>query len=349
MHKRVRSKDILQRMVTIDGSVSVAWEEVLDDHCDTAWISVCYLGNDFLTIKNKGAGGRRECFDSIVNDKDILFGGFRLTAIDGRGSTASKRAKFVFFMYRAPAAQITLKARAGEDMAQIESYFIGYHVKITMDNLSECSEAEIVRKLRAIGGAHQPTGFDFGYGNVGEGSEETSPVSAPVVVMNSGVTVPDVVRAPREVVSASAVPPPQSFRTSGAPQTAAATAVESSCPDSREEADQVLVLVTGMPSSTVCEAHQSMIRTILQGRRVEHREVDGVDMANRDKRNMLFGVSGKRGVYPQVFIQEAGSITFVGDFEEMQSLNDADTLPDDLLRDNPGIPTLARVFGKFMR
>jgi len=49
------------------------------------------------------------------------------------------------------------------------------------------------------------------------------------------------------------------------------------------------------------------------------REVDGVAPANRDLRTALFDRSGKRGTYPQVFIEEADkSFTSVGDFDELQ-------------------------------
>jgi len=47
-----------------------------------------------------------------------------------------------------------------------------------VDELHEMSEAEIVKKLRAAGGAHQPTGYDFGHGDAGEGAEEVAPEKA---------------------------------------------------------------------------------------------------------------------------------------------------------------------------
>ena len=43
-------------------------------------------------------------------------------------------------------------------------------------------------------------------------------------------------------------------------------------------------------------------------------EVDGVEPTNTPLRNELFAVSGKRGVYPQVFIKStAGAYEFVGE------------------------------------
>ena len=41
----------------------------------------------------KGAGGRKACLAQIVSDKDIVFGGFRVTAIDARENVTSLRTK----------------------------------------------------------------------------------------------------------------------------------------------------------------------------------------------------------------------------------------------------------------
>jgi len=65
--------------------------------------------------------------------------------------------------------------------------------------------------------------------------------------------------------------------------------------------------------------------------------LSGAEPANKEVRTQLFEASGKR-TYPQVFLKEAdGSYTNVGDFEEVQSLNDTDTLPQDVLDANPTV------------
>lgn len=74
----------------------------------------------------------------------------------------------------------------------------------------------------------------------------------------------------------------------------------------------------------------------------------GVEPANKDTRTAMFECSGKR-TYPQVFIKEAdGKWTSVGDFDEVQSLNDADTLPPDVLAANPQIATFQKTFEEFI-
>lgn len=77
--------------------------------------------------------------------------------MDNRGSTVSRRAKFVLFFYRAAGAASMAKAKAGRHMGAIEQAFYGYHCMFQVDELHELSESEIVKKLRASGGAHQVT------------------------------------------------------------------------------------------------------------------------------------------------------------------------------------------------
>lgn len=76
----------------------------------------------------------------------------------------------------------------------------------------------------------------------------------------------------------------------------------------------------------------------------------GVLPENKDARSAMFESSGKRGTYPQVFIKDAAGVyTSVGDFDEVQSLNDTDTLPPDVLAANPDIPTFKKVFADFLK
>ncbi len=53
--------------------------------------------------------------------------------------------------------------------------------------------------------------------------------------------------------------------------------------------------------------------------------IDGAQDANHDLRGKLWAVSGKRAVYPQLFIEEGGNYTFVGDFEAVSALVENDS------------------------
>ena len=144
----------------------------------TAW---CVIGLDGkkLAVTAQGEGGRSECLAAIADDSTISFGAFKVVAIDNRGTTTSFRNKFVVFFYRAPNAGAMAKARASQHFSSVEGVCHGHHLSFSIDALHELSEAEVVRKLRSSGGAHAPTGFDFGHGDVGEGAEEEAPAAAP--------------------------------------------------------------------------------------------------------------------------------------------------------------------------
>lgn len=60
-------------------------------------------------------------------------------------------------------------------------------------------------------------------------------------------------------------------------------------------------------------------------------EIDGANADNKDERSRLWAVSGKRAVYPQVFVEVASDLSFIGDAEELQDLNDGGQLEAALL------------------
>ena len=181
--------------MSVKDGVQSAWDEVKDDaKTEVDWMLCGYVTKKEIDVIGKGAGGRKACLAQIVSDKDIVFGGFRVTAIDARENVTSLRTKLVFFFYQAPKASMMDRAKSGSHKTTVEHVMHGSHIQMQIGALSELSEAEIVRKLRRSGGAHQPTGFDFGEGDVGEGAEaEAEAEEAPAV--NARDAAPDCVKA----------------------------------------------------------------------------------------------------------------------------------------------------------
>ena len=101
-------------------------------------------------------------------------------------------------------------------------------------------------------------------------------------------------------------------------------------------------------STSVVEGAQTFLRNIFRGKKIPVAEVDGLKPENKETRSELFACSGLRGQYPQVFIRSGGALSFVGDFEKLQSLNDCEDLPADVLAANPSIETFGAVFKAFM-
>merc|ERR1712032_1187732 len=70
-----------------------------------------------------------------------------------------------------------------------------------------------------------------------------------------------------------------------------------------------------------------------------------MDPNQKDRRNQLFDISKIRGNYPQFFFEDKdGSVSFVGDWEYVQGLNETSTLPKEILQANPEIKTWDSVF-----
>jgi hypothetical protein len=75
-----------------------------------------------------------------------------------------------------------------------------------------------------------------------------------------------------------------------------------------------------------------------------YRTVDGSDSTIKEERDALFAISGIRGNYPQTFKEYSSSdIKFVGDWEQIESLNEMETLPQEVKDANPEIATLSSV------
>ena len=55
---------------------------------------------------------------------------------------------------------------------------------------------------------------------------------------------------------------------------------------------------------------------LLAAKQIAHREVDGIE--EKEERNTLFGISEKRGVYPQLFIYRGSEKVFIGDYARVQ-------------------------------
>lgn len=66
-----------------------------------------------------------------------------------------------------------------------------------------------------------------------------------------------------------------------------------------------------------------------------------------DRRDTLFELSGIRGKYPQFFLidERKQELTFLGDWEAIEGVNDATSLPREILNANPSIVTWEDVLG----
>jgi hypothetical protein len=94
---------------------------------------------------------------------------------------------------------------------------------------------------------------------------------------------------------------------------------------------QLLLLISSMSGSVEVASSQTRLQGILKGLHLPKEEVqvlDGCDLAIKDRRNELFGISGIRAKYPQLFLVDTstGETQFVGNFDDISYLHDTNTL-----------------------
>ena len=91
---------------------------------------------------------------------DVVWGAFKVVGVDDRGNTISRRSKYIFVKYLPEGVPTMKRARAGGHKGAIKQV-IDAHIDVEIEHASELTEDVIIQKLRAAGGAHPPTSYEF--------------------------------------------------------------------------------------------------------------------------------------------------------------------------------------------
>ncbi len=148
-------------MATIAPEIAETWQKILDEKDSTNWVLAGYpegKTNEVL-LKESGSGGFDEMMTKLGDE--IMWGGFRVVGVDDRGNLASRRSKFIFFGYLPKTAKVMARAKCGGHKAAVKESFPSIHVEFMLEEPGEISQEEVIAKLRACGGAHQPTSYEF--------------------------------------------------------------------------------------------------------------------------------------------------------------------------------------------
>jgi hypothetical protein len=111
----------------------------------------------------------------------------------------------------------------------------------------------------------------------------------------------------------------------------------------------ILMLVTNMGMNRTQVQNQQRATMMLNALNITYETVDGSDPSNKEIRNELFTISDIRGAYPQFFVvtdhgdNSELQISFLGDFETIEGINDSSSLPNEILDANPTLLTWSRI------
>jgi hypothetical protein len=116
-----------------------------------------------------------------------------------------------------------------------------------------------------------------------------------------------------------------------------------------DDARSILMLMSTFGRSQLM--HQERAMMLFESMGIPYKCMDGSAPDRKDERNALFQLSGLRGIYPQFFLVQGDTgnndkLRCLGDYDAIEGINEASTLPNDVLQDNPTILTWDRLMGK---
>jgi hypothetical protein len=83
--------------------------------------------------------------------------------------------------------------------------------------------------------------------------------------------------------------------------------------------DRVVVLFTSTPK-TLVEVAQNRLYNVIAAKKLVADKFDGCLTENKEIRDKLFGISNKRGDYPQIFLKRGDDYIFVGLWEQVMGV-----------------------------
>mmetsp|Transcript_10804 Transcript_10804/g.31994 ORF Transcript_10804/g.31994 Transcript_10804/m.31994 type:complete len:238 (+) Transcript_10804:606-1319(+) len=107
-----------------------------------------------------------------------------------------------------------------------------------------------------------------------------------------------------------------------------------------------LVLISSCLVDRTQALNQRRGLELLRAKKISFETLDGGDPDMRMRRNELFKICGIKVKYPQFFLlDEDGSTSYFGDWNKLENINEASSMPRDVLWANPQIETWDSIFG----
>ncbi|KAH7033555.1 cofilin/tropomyosin-type actin-binding protein [Microdochium trichocladiopsis] len=130
--------------------IKAAYEAVRSDKDDTNWLLISYAGNvgDKLALTASGSGGLAE----VAGRLDDSQAQYAYVRVEYANDSESKRVKFILVVWIGEGTKVMRKARVSIESGNVKKAF-GHHAAIDARDKGDLAEADIVKRLRAAGGA----------------------------------------------------------------------------------------------------------------------------------------------------------------------------------------------------
>uniref|UniRef100_A0A7S4GD49 ADF-H domain-containing protein n=1 Tax=Eutreptiella gymnastica TaxID=73025 RepID=A0A7S4GD49_9EUGL len=149
-----------------DDALVQEWWRVRDDKSPTNWVLLGIKAGGARGAKTQvevvgnGEGGLKEMVEHM-DDTKVLFGGFRVVAIDDKTGVTSYRPKFVAIVWVGEKMPAMAKAKVTMQRADFAKIFQGAHLNLQVSDLGELTAETIESQLQANAGAHKPSRYEF--------------------------------------------------------------------------------------------------------------------------------------------------------------------------------------------
>jgi len=150
-----------------DHSLKASWDELTAKEGKTNWILFSFENDKSTKLVSSatGPGGLDELKGNFKDDQ-IHYGAFRVTGVDNRETTVSRRPKFIWFTYIGPKLSVLKKARTSTQKPDLAKFFQSAQMNLELSSTDDLTKLEVGKRLLASGGAHKPTYYEFADGDI---------------------------------------------------------------------------------------------------------------------------------------------------------------------------------------
>lgn len=144
------------------------FKELCDEKSSLTWVAYGFSGENSLALEvvDKGDDGFAELKKKMSNEwnRKILFGCFKVIALDHRGTTTSKRVKLVSYSFIGTNVEELLRARTSFQKGKVlPALFPATHLSLEINqrDVGDITENSIAKQLHSATAAHKPTHYLF--------------------------------------------------------------------------------------------------------------------------------------------------------------------------------------------